>query len=95
VNVELLLNVLHNQVIIPTAAVQHGTPNGVSTAFVYLVKPDYTVAVHPVTLGNSDGEHVAVVAGLTPGDVVVTEGGDRLREGAKIVPPGAPSPKAG
>jgi membrane fusion protein, multidrug efflux system len=93
VNVQLLLNVLHNQVIIPTAAVQHGTPNGVTTAFVYLVKPDNTVAVHPVTLGNSDGEHVAV-AGLTPGDVVVTEGGDRLREGAKIIPPGAPTPKA-
>jgi multidrug efflux system membrane fusion protein len=94
VNVQLLLSVLHNQVIIPTAAVQHGTPNGVSTAFVYLVRPDNTVAVHPVTLGNSDGEHIAIVAGLTPGDVVVTEGGDRLREGAKIVPPGAPSPKA-
>jgi multidrug efflux system membrane fusion protein len=95
VNVQLLLNVLHNQVIIPMAAVQHGTPNGVTTAFVYLVKPDNTVAVHPVTLGNSDGEHVAIVAGLTPGDVVVTEGGDRLREGAKIIPPGAPTPKAG
>jgi multidrug efflux system membrane fusion protein len=95
VNVQLLLNVLHNQVIIPNAAVHHGTPNGVSTAFVYLVKPDNTVAVLPVTLGNSDGERVAIVAGLTPGDIVVTEGGDRLREGAKIVPPGAPSAKAG
>jgi multidrug efflux system membrane fusion protein len=95
VNVQLLLNVLHNQVIIPTAAVHHGTPNGVSTAFVYLVKRDNTVEVHPVTLGNSDGEHTAVVTGLGSGDVVVTEGGDRLREGAKILPPGAAPPKAG
>lgn len=95
VNVQLLLNVLHDQIIIPTAAVHHGTANGVSTAFVYLVKSDNTVSVHPVTLGNSDGEHTAVATGLTPGDVVVTEGGDRLREGAKIVPPGAAPPKAG
>jgi membrane fusion protein, multidrug efflux system len=95
VNVQLLLNVLHDQIIIPTAAVHHGTPNGVSTAFVYLVKADNTVAVHPVTVGTSDGERVAIVAGLTAGDVVVTEGGDRLREGARIIPPGAPPPKAG
>ena len=95
VNVQLLLSTLHNQVIIPTAAVHHGTPNGVSTAFVYLVKSDNTVAVQPVTLGTSDGEHTAVLAGLTAGNVVVTEGGDRLREGAKIVPPGATPPKAG
>jgi multidrug efflux system membrane fusion protein len=95
VNVQLLLDVLHDQTIIPSAAVHHGTPNGVSTAFVYLVKPDYTVTVHPVTVGNSDGEHVAVVSGLAAGDVVVTEGGDRLREGAKIVPPAGPAPKPG
>jgi multidrug efflux system membrane fusion protein len=94
VNVQLLLNVQHDQVIIPTAAVQHGTPNGVATAFVYLVKPDSTVAVQPVTLGTSDGEHTSVLKGLTAGNVVVTEGGDRLREGAKIVPAGASPPKA-
>jgi multidrug efflux system membrane fusion protein len=91
VNVQLLLDVLHDQTIIPTAAVHHGTPNGVSTAFVYRVKTDYTVAVSPITLGTADGERVAVTSGLVPGDVVVTEGGDRLREGARIVPPGAPA----
>lgn len=95
VNVELLLDVLHDQTIIPTAAVHHGTPNGVSTAFVYLVKPDYTVTVHPVTIGNSDGERVAVASGLKAGDIVVTEGGDRLREGARIVPPAPAAPKSG
>jgi multidrug efflux system membrane fusion protein len=95
VNVQLLLTTQHNQVIIPTAAVHHGTPNGVSTAFVYLVKADNTVTVQPVTLGTSDGEHTAVLAGLTTGNVVVTEGADRLREGARIVPPGPVPPKAG
>jgi multidrug efflux system membrane fusion protein len=95
VNVQLLLDVLHDQTIIPTAAVHHGTPNGVSTAFVYLVKPDYSVTVHPVIVGNSAGEYVAIVSGLTAGDVVVTEGADRLREGAKIVPPDGSAPKPG
>jgi multidrug efflux system membrane fusion protein len=94
VNVQLLLDVLHNQVIIPTAAVHHGTPNGISSAFVYIVKADNTVAVRPITAGTSDGERLAVLAGLSAGDVVVTEGGDRLREGAKIIPPGAPLPGA-
>jgi multidrug efflux system membrane fusion protein len=95
VNVQLLLDMLHNQTIIPNAAVHHGTPNGVSTAFVYLVQPDNTVAVRPVTVGTADGEHVAVVAGLKAGDVVVTEGGDRLRQGARIIPPDAPLKKPG
>jgi multidrug efflux system membrane fusion protein len=93
VNVQLLLDVLHQQIIIPNAAVHHGTPNGVTTAFVYRVKPDNTVGVQPVTLGMSNGELVAVTAGLSQGDVVVTEGGDRLREGAKIVPPNSLGPK--
>jgi multidrug efflux system membrane fusion protein len=55
--------------------------------FVYLVRPDRTVTVRPVTLGVVDGEQVAVSAGLTAGAVVVTEGADRLRDGAKILLP--------
>jgi multidrug efflux system membrane fusion protein len=90
VNVQLLLDVLHDQVIVPSAAIHHGTANGVPTAFVYLVKPDHTVTVRPVTLGVTDGERVAVPTGLPAGDIVVTEGGDRLREGAQVILPGAP-----
>jgi multidrug efflux system membrane fusion protein len=97
VNVQLLQQVLTQQVIIPNSAVRRGAPNGVVTTFVYAVKPDSTVAVKPITLGAVDGERAAVTAGLAAGDVVVTEGGDRLREGAKVllpqasgnVPPGA------
>jgi multidrug efflux system membrane fusion protein len=91
VNIELLLDVLHNQIIIPNAAVHRGAPNGVSASFVYLVRADNTVAVHPVTLGVSDGERVVAMSGLSVGDVVVTEGGDRLRDGAAIVLPDAPA----
>ncbi len=45
------------------------------------------MSVRPVTLGVVDGEKVAVTAGLKPGEIVVTEGGDRLREGAQVTLP--------
>ena len=89
VNVRLLQDTLADQVIIPIAAVQHGAPNGVNSTFVYLVAADNTVSVHPVTLGVGDGERVAVATGLKAGDVVVTEGGDRLRDGATVTVPAA------
>jgi multidrug efflux system membrane fusion protein len=92
VNVQLLEDVLQNQLIIPNAAVHRGAPNGVATTFVYLVKSDDTVSVRPITLGVVDGERVAVTAGLQAGDVVVTEGGDRLRDGATVALPAATPP---
>jgi multidrug efflux system membrane fusion protein len=66
----------------------------VASTFVYVVKPDRTVMVRPVTLGVVDGERVAVTQGLSAGEVVVTEGGDRLRDGAQVQLPGAPPPAA-
>lgn len=84
VNIQLVLDTLTNQTIMPNAAVHRGAPNGVTTTFVYLVNQDNTVSVRPVTLGIADGERVAVTAGLSPGAVVVTEGGDRLRDGATV-----------
>ncbi|HEY2463973.1 MAG TPA: MdtA/MuxA family multidrug efflux RND transporter periplasmic adaptor subunit [Steroidobacteraceae bacterium] len=92
VNIQLLVDVLHDQVIMPNAAVRRGAPNGVTTTFVYLVNADRTVSVRPVTLGVVDGEKVAVTAGLKPGEIVVTEGGDRLREGSQVsLPSSAPA----
>jgi len=85
VNIRLLQDVLKDQVIIPIAAVQHGAPGGVNSTFVYLVAPDSTVSVRPVVLGAADGERVAVTSGLQAGDIVVTEGGDRLRDGATVM----------
>jgi membrane fusion protein, multidrug efflux system len=92
VNVQLLVNTLHGQTVIPEAAVRRGAPNGVVSTFVYLVKPDSTVSVRPVTLGVLDGDRVAVTSGLSVGDTVVTEGGDRLRDGAEVLLPGAQPP---
>jgi membrane fusion protein, multidrug efflux system len=94
VNVQLLQEVLKNQVIMPNSAVRRGAPNGVVTTFVYAVKPDDTVAVRPITLGVVDGERAAVTAGLAAGELVVTEGGDRLRDGARVSLPRA-SPAGG
>jgi len=96
VNIKLLQDVQKNQIIMPNAAVRRGAPNGVATTFVYIVNADATVSVRPVTLGVVDGERVAVTAGLKADEVVVTEGGDRLRDGAPVQLPGAaPAPAAG
>ncbi|HEX4239927.1 MAG TPA: efflux RND transporter periplasmic adaptor subunit [Steroidobacteraceae bacterium] len=93
VNIQLLQQVLTDQIVIPNSAVRRGAPNGVTSTFVYVVGADRTVAVRPVKLGVVDGERVAVVSGLAVGETVVTEGGDRLREGAQVLlpsPAGAP-----
>jgi multidrug efflux system membrane fusion protein len=87
VNIQLLQDVLHGQTIMPAAAVHRGAPNGVISTFVYLIKPDTTAAVQAVKLGVTDGDTVAVTSGLAAGDVVVTEGGDRLRDGAPVLLP--------
>jgi multidrug efflux system membrane fusion protein len=95
VNIQLIVNVLPNQLIIPNVAVHRGAPKGVLTNFVYLINSDNTVSVRPVTLGTVDGDRVAVTDGIKVGDRVVTEGGDRLRDGAAVELPGAaPAPAA-
>jgi membrane fusion protein, multidrug efflux system len=94
VNIQLLQELLREQIVIPNAAVRRGAPNGVVSTFVYVVNPDSTVKVRPVTLGVVDGERVAVAAGLAAGEIVVTEGGDRLRDDAQVLLPNA-TPKPG
>jgi multidrug efflux system membrane fusion protein len=80
VNVRLLVDVHGNVVVMPTAGVQRGVPG----TFVYLVNPDSTVSVRKVSLGVTDGERVEVLSGLSPGDRVVIDGADKLRDGAKV-----------
>jgi multidrug efflux system membrane fusion protein len=84
VNVSLVVTTLKDQTIIPSAAVRRGAPDGVQSAFVYLVNANNTVSVRPVVLGVVDGDDQAVRSGLELNDVVVTDGGDRLREGAAV-----------
>jgi multidrug efflux system membrane fusion protein len=65
--------------------VQRGAPG----SYVYLVDDQNTVSVHPIKLGAQDGEFFAALSGLSGGDVVVTDGADRLRDGAKVSIPNA------
>ncbi len=80
VNVVLLADTLHDTVVVPLAAIQHGAPG----TYVYVVKPDNTVQVRPVKLGPSSGDNVAVTEGLAQSDEVVVDGVDKLRDGAKV-----------
>ncbi len=80
VNVRMLLEVRRGATVIPTAAIQQGSRG----TFVYLVKPDRTVTVRPIEPGPTQGDSAAVDAGLTPGEWVVTDGGDKLREGSRV-----------
>jgi len=81
VNIQLLVDTLKNTEIVPDAAIQRGAPG----TFVYVVKPDNTVTAQAVTLGPDDGQKVAVTKGLSAGQVVVIDGADRLKDGAKVV----------
>ena len=79
-NVRMLLDVKRDATVVPTAAIQRGTPG----TFVYVVKADSTVTVRRVKLGPAQGELVAVDGGLEVGERVVVDGADRLREGARV-----------
>lgn len=79
-NVRLLVDVKRNATLIPSAAVQRGTPG----TFVYVVNADNTVSVRRVQLGPAQGESVSIESGLAPGELLVVDGADKLREGAKV-----------
>jgi len=81
VNIRLLIDTHKDVTTMSTAGVQRGVPG----TFVYLVNPDSTVTVRPIKLGVTDGDRVEILSGLTPGDRVVIDGADKLREGAKVV----------
>jgi len=80
VNVRMKLDTLHDTVIVPSPAVQRGSQG----MFVYVVQPDNTVAIRNVKLGPLDGQRQAISEGLKPGELVVTDGTDRLRPGSQV-----------
>ncbi|MGD0193216.1 MAG: efflux RND transporter periplasmic adaptor subunit [Rhizomicrobium sp.] len=95
VNIHLLVNTLQNRTTIPVAAVQRGS----DSSFVYAISGnlkgcsgDHIVttcaaSVRNVVIGTQDGDKVDVTSGLEPGDIVVTDGADRLKDGAKVTIP--------
>jgi multidrug efflux system membrane fusion protein len=86
VNANLLLETRKGSTVLPAAALLRG-PQG---TFVYLVKPDKTVEARPVTVAITQGNIAAVSGGLNPGDVVVTDGQDKLQTGSTIEPRSGP-----
>ena len=81
VNIRLLLDTHKDVTTMSTAGIQRGAPG----TFVYLVNADSTVSVRSVSLGVTDGDRVELLSGLAPGDRIVIDGADKLRDGAKIV----------
>jgi membrane fusion protein, multidrug efflux system len=80
VNIKLVLQTRPDALTVPSAGVQRGAPG----LFAYVVRDDGTVAMRPLKLGATDGDRVEVLEGLAAGERVVTEGTDRLREGARV-----------
>ena len=80
VNIRLLLEVRKNSTVIPAAAIQRG-PQG---TYVFAVKPDHTVDIRPVTIAFTQDNLSTISNGLTPEEVVVTDGQDKLQQGSQI-----------
>ncbi|WP_068683409.1 MULTISPECIES: efflux RND transporter periplasmic adaptor subunit [unclassified Variovorax] len=93
VNVQMTLRTI-DAVVVPVTAVRTG-PTG---SYVYVINEDRTVSMRTVRRGESTVELAAITEGLEAGEKVVTEGGDRLKEGAQVVLQGdrpAAGPRAG
>ncbi|MDR3455080.1 MAG: MdtA/MuxA family multidrug efflux RND transporter periplasmic adaptor subunit, partial [Rhodoferax sp.] len=82
VNVHMLLDVLRGATAVPSAAIQRSATG----LYVYVVKADKTVTVRSVTTGPVQGDLTAISTGIAPGETVVVDGIDKLREGAKVEP---------
>ena len=80
VNARVRVDLLHNAVVVPVPAIQHG-PDGL---FVYVVKPDQTIAQTVVQVGYQDDGSTVVAKGLTGNETVVLSGQSRLSPGVRV-----------
>jgi multidrug efflux system membrane fusion protein len=80
VNARLLLDTKHGATIVPSAGVQRGSQG----TYAYVVKADHTVTLRHVKSGVTQGEITEILSGLAPGELVVVDGADKLREGTKV-----------
>ncbi|MBK6006377.1 efflux RND transporter periplasmic adaptor subunit [Ramlibacter ginsenosidimutans] len=90
VNVQLQVRTIQNAVVVPVAAVRQSG----SGEFVFVLQQDHTVKQRPVVRGQQVDDRVQIVSGLQVGERVITEGADRLRDGARVTLPGE-SPQGG
>lgn len=80
VNIRLLLETKQNATTVPAAAIQRGNQG----TFTYVVKSDNTVEPRVVKVGVTEGNLASIESGLQPGEMVVTDGQDKLQPGAKV-----------
>ena len=80
VNIQLVVEKMVGATVVPTAAVQRGTAG----TYVYVVQDQATVSMRPIETGASEQDTIAITKGLAPGEVVVVDGIDKLREGARV-----------
>lgn len=84
VNVRLTLQTIKGAVVVPVTALRHGTDGD----FVFVLNDDRTVTQRPVVRGQATVDKVQLTSGLKLGERVITEGGDRLKDGARVQLPG-------
>ena len=85
VNVQLLVRMIENAIVVPVTAVRRGN-NG---DYVYVVNAETrTVSLRPVQRGQATVDKVVITSGLKAGERVITEGADRLKDGASVALPG-------
>jgi multidrug efflux system membrane fusion protein len=80
VNARLLIDTKHGATIIPTAAIQRSP----DSTFVYVVKDDNTVEIRNIKQGVTEGDEASIDSGVEPGEKVVIDGIDKLRQGSKV-----------
>jgi multidrug efflux system membrane fusion protein len=80
VNAKLLVETKHDAVLIPAAGLQRSSQG----SFVYVVKPDQTVEMRMITVSAAQGGIAAIATGLNPGELVVVDGTDKLRQGSRV-----------
>ncbi len=93
VNVRLLLRTIKDTIVVPVTALRHSAKGD----FVYVLNmEDRTVELRTVTRGQGTVEKIEITSGLKLGEKVITEGADRLKDGAKVTLPGdRPAGKGG
>ncbi len=80
VNARLRVETLPDAVLIPSAALQFGSRGN----YAYVVGEDSKVELRVLEVGPSNGDRTVVVNGLNPGERIVMEGTDRLRDGSEV-----------
>jgi multidrug efflux system membrane fusion protein len=80
VNARLLIDVKRRAVLVPAGSIQVGAQG----SFVFVVKPDSTVEMRSVAVGSVEADVASIDKGLSAGEIVVTQGVDKLQQGTRV-----------